>query len=254
MPGLDARRDPKMPQQTRPRSAKRTLKVRSKKLPRVPKAAIDGYQKGKETRARILEVALKTFGNEGFKGATTRQIADDAGVNLPALKYYFGGKEGLYLACGHEIAARYGRLMLPVAATAHAALAAQMDAASARTHLKLVLGALAEFLLGTSETRLWRLFVQREMVNPGPAFEILYAQLWQPGLELSAALISRVLGQQATTQEGRLRALLLISSLAAFDTGSHVAVRVLGWPDLREERLELVKKAVRDQIDLIADA
>ena len=141
--------------------------------------------------------------------------------------------------------------MLPVAATAHAALAAQMDAASARTHLKLVLGALAEFLLGTSETRLWRLFVQREMVNPGPAFEILYAQLWQPGLELSAALISRVLGQQATTQEGRLRALLLISSLAAFDTGSHVAVRVLGWPDLREERLELVKKAVHDQIDLI---
>jgi hypothetical protein len=69
------------------------------------------------------------------------------------------------------------------------------------------------------------------MANPGPAFEILYSQLWKPGVELSAALISRVLGQQATTQEGRL---------------------VLGWPDLREERLELVKKAIHDQIDLIA--
>src|ERR1700688_4769512 len=125
-----------MPPQTRLRSANRALKVRSKKPPRVPKAAIDGYQKGKETRARIVEVALKTFGNEGFKGATTRQIADDAGVNLPALKYYFGGKEGLYLACAHEIAARYGRLMLPVANTAHASLASQMDATSARAHLK----------------------------------------------------------------------------------------------------------------------
>ena len=92
------------------------------------------------------------------------------------------------------------------------------------------------------------------LTNPGPAFDNLYAQLWKPGVQLSAAPISRDLGQQATTQEGRLRALLLISSLAAFDTGSHVAVRVLGWPDLREERLELVKKAVHDQIDLIADA
>lgn len=51
-------------------------------------------------------------------------------------------------------------------------------------------------------------------------------------MELSAALISRVLGQQATTQEGRLRALLLISSLAAFDAGSHVAAPVLAWPGL----------------------
>src|ERR1700682_2998925 len=113
MLGLDARRDPKMLQRPLPRSTKRALKVRSKKLPRVRKAVIDGYQKGKETQARILEVALKTFGNEGFKGATTRQIADDAGVNLPALKYYFGGTEGRYLACAHAIAARYGRLMLP---------------------------------------------------------------------------------------------------------------------------------------------
>ena len=91
-----------------------------------------------------------------------------------------------------------------------------------------------------------------DFANSYIAFDILYAQLWKPGVELSAALICRVLGQQATTQEGRLRALLLISSLAAFDTGSHVAVRVLGWPDLREERLELVKKAIHDQIDLIA--
>jgi hypothetical protein len=121
--------------------------------------------------------------------------------------------------------------MLPVGATARAALASQMDSASARTHLKLGFGALADFLLGTSETRPWRLFVQREMASPGPAFEILYSQLWKPGVELSAALISRVLGQQAATQEGRL---------------------VLGWPDLREERLELVKKAIHDQIDLIA--
>ena len=240
-----------MPQRKASKAANHPSKVKSKKPQRVPKAVIDGYQKGKDTRARILDAALKTFGNEGFKAATTRQIADDAGVNLPAIKYYFDGKEGLYLACAHEIAARYGRLMLPIGATAREALASQMDTESARTHLKHVFGALADFLLGTSEVHLWTLFVQREMADPGPAFEILYTELWKPGAELSAALISRVLGQHTTTEEARIRALLLISSLTAFATGSRAAIRVLGWPDLRGERLELIKKAIHGQIDLI---
>ena len=37
----------------------------------------------------------------------------------------------------------------------------------------------------------------------------------------------------------------------AFATGSRAAIRVLGWPDLRGERLELIKKAIHGQIDLI---
>jgi hypothetical protein len=89
------------------------------------------------------------------------------------------------------------------------------------------------------------------MADPGPAFEILYTELWKPGAELSAALISRVLGQHTTTEGARIRALLLISSLTAFATGSRAAIRVLGWPDLRGERLELIKKAIHGQIDLI---
>ena len=57
---------------------------------------VSGYAKGEAARLRILDAALAAFGEGGFKGATTRQIAEAAGVNLPALKYYFGGKEGLY--------------------------------------------------------------------------------------------------------------------------------------------------------------
>lgn len=61
-------------------------------------AAAGGYRKGAETRLRILTAALQAFGSAGAAGATTRKIAHEAGVSLPALKYYFGGKEGLYLA------------------------------------------------------------------------------------------------------------------------------------------------------------
>jgi AcrR family transcriptional regulator len=37
---------------------------------------------------------------------STRDIAATAGVNAPALQYYFDNKEGVYFACVEHIAAR----------------------------------------------------------------------------------------------------------------------------------------------------
>ena len=71
------------------------------------RAPSGGYRKGEETRQRILAVALVAFGGSGFDAVTTRRIAQDAGVKLPALTYYFGGKEGLYRACAEDIVARW---------------------------------------------------------------------------------------------------------------------------------------------------
>jgi AcrR family transcriptional regulator len=62
-----------------------------------------GYARGHETRARIVAAALRLFGERGFAGASTRDIAAEAGVNAPALQYYFDNKEGVYLACVEHI-------------------------------------------------------------------------------------------------------------------------------------------------------
>ena len=51
-----------------------------------------------DTRERILAAALKAFSQGGFDGATTREIANDAGVNLGLIQYYFEGKENLWRA------------------------------------------------------------------------------------------------------------------------------------------------------------
>ncbi|MFP3616373.1 TetR family transcriptional regulator, partial [Paraburkholderia sp. SIMBA_050] len=69
------------------------------RTPRHRPAAEGGYQRGEETRAKIIEAALSLFGERGFEGASTRDIAEHAGVNAPALVYYFDNKEGVYQAC-----------------------------------------------------------------------------------------------------------------------------------------------------------
>ena len=47
------------------------------------------------TRQRILDAAARTFSNEGIQGATTRQIARQAGVNEVTLFRHFKSKEQL---------------------------------------------------------------------------------------------------------------------------------------------------------------
>lgn len=51
-----------------------------------------------ETRQRILAAAHRVFSAEGFRGATTRRIASEAGVNEVTLFRHFTSKEQLLCA------------------------------------------------------------------------------------------------------------------------------------------------------------
>ena len=50
-----------------------------------------------DVREQLLEAARKVFAEAGFRGATTRRIAQEAGVNEVTLFRQFGSKEGLIL-------------------------------------------------------------------------------------------------------------------------------------------------------------
>ncbi|OXH87118.1 TetR family transcriptional regulator, partial [Burkholderia multivorans] len=66
--------------------------------------------------------AIELFGERGFAGASTRDIAAKAGVNAPALQYYFENKEGVYRACVESIAELGWAVFGPAVAQARAAL------------------------------------------------------------------------------------------------------------------------------------
>jgi AcrR family transcriptional regulator len=51
-----------------------------------------------DKKDHILDVAERIFSDLGFDGASTRMISGEAGVNMAMLNYYFGSKEGLFLA------------------------------------------------------------------------------------------------------------------------------------------------------------
>jgi AcrR family transcriptional regulator len=214
-----------------------------------------GYRKGDETRRRILETALREFGSSGIAGTTTRKIAFEAAVNLPALKYYFGGKEGLYLACAREIVAQYQAHMLVMLSGIRASLDEGASAAMARQHLKSVLDALVDLQIGRHQPDIWMSFVLREIAEQGPAFGLLFEQLWAPGVDLIAELIRRITAEAAPSRRPQLQALLLVSSLSAFSLARPIALKYLGWTDLGAAGIAEIKAVLAKQVDdIVSDA
>ena len=56
-----------------------------------------------DAKNRLLSCAIKEFALKGFEGASTREIVKQAGMNISAISYYFGSKEGLYTEILHHV-------------------------------------------------------------------------------------------------------------------------------------------------------
>jgi TetR/AcrR family transcriptional regulator len=65
-----------------------------------------GGDRSADTRAKILDSALREFSTLGFAGARMDQIASAAGVNKALLYYHFDSKENLYVAAVEMISAK----------------------------------------------------------------------------------------------------------------------------------------------------
>jgi len=57
---------------------------------------------GVERRQAVLDTACRVFARSSYRGATTAEIAREAGITEPILYRHFGSKRDLYLACLDE--------------------------------------------------------------------------------------------------------------------------------------------------------
>ncbi|MDY4919667.1 MAG: TetR/AcrR family transcriptional regulator [Phascolarctobacterium sp.] len=52
---------------------------------------------GTETRKQIIECAGKLIAQKGFVATTSKEICQELGINLAAINYHFGSRDGLYV-------------------------------------------------------------------------------------------------------------------------------------------------------------
>ncbi len=208
-----------------------------------------GYPRGDETRAKIVAAALEVFGEHGFGGASTRMLADAAGVSLPALQYYFDGKEGVYLACAEEIAATLEGRLGPAAS--HIAQTLAREEPSRARLFELLHGLFdnfADLVIPGHELEKWVLFIIREQAQPTKAFDVIFNRVMRRLGEAGAAVVGRLLELPANDPKVLVRTLALIGQVLFFRTAREASLRMLAWPDFADDRLPLVKDALRTQI------
>jgi len=67
------------------------------------KPARKQQQRSIVTQQKLLDAAIEAFSENGFKGTSTRDIADRAGVHHPLITYHFTNKDRLWRAAADRI-------------------------------------------------------------------------------------------------------------------------------------------------------
>lgn len=141
---------------------------------------------GIDARQRLLAAGLRLFAERGFGKTSVRALAQDAQVNIGAISYYFGDKEGLYRALFVEP---------PIGGHPHHAEAFADPSLSLPQALRRFFADfLAPLKLAGDEVRMVMKLHFREMAEPTGAWECALDTDIRPQHEAMQRLLVRALG------------------------------------------------------------
>jgi AcrR family transcriptional regulator len=213
-------------------------------------AAEGGYQRGEETRARIVEAAIVVFGERGYEGASTRDIANAAGVNAPALQYYFEGKEGVYLECVEHLITLMWRKMGPSVEAAETVLAAEDANDQAMIEASLgILSAVVSTIEDSPHTTTMRAFLDRHQAGLCPesastAFDERFKRRIGNVIRL---LIARLSGLAVDDERTVIHSMALFTQGLAFRVQKPKLLEALKWTQINQKEMESVRGVVLTQ-------
>ena len=235
---------------------KKPTKKETVKTPRLRHSAEGGYARGEETRRRIIDAAIRLFGERGYEGASTRDIAQAAGVNAPALQYYFDNKEGVYRACAEHIADSSWQHFRPTLEAAQAILDTNADRETLMQAFGTIQDRFADHLLATYDAQHRRLFIAHEQAGHGPSvlFDIMDRNVKTRLREVAATLLSRLTGLPADDPLTLVRLMTLHGQIMVFHIAHKSTLSHLGWDAIDAERLGFLKKTVRAQTRVLIDS
>ena len=221
--------------------------------------------RGDSTRDALVQAAIEAFGHDGFGAASTRAIAQAAGVNQALIGYHFGGKPGLYRAALEHIATAVEQRMGPVIAGIRAELGVELpadggatagipvpaiDAAGRLAALKRLLDGLV-VLLTSNESAPWARLVLREQQDPSEAFDILYSRVMRPLFDVAAGLVAGIRGGTAADPANRLLVVTLLGQVLVFRAARAAVTRQMNWPLIGDAEAAAIRERIRSNVDAI---
>jgi AcrR family transcriptional regulator len=188
-------------------------------------------------KERILHSADILFGEAGFDGTTTRQIAEASGVNKALIHYHFASKEALFQAVLDRYYDRLDQVLRVVLE----------EQGPLPERLGRLLDTYTDFLY---ENRSFSRMIQRE-ASGGRHVDGILARMVPP-FQGGMALIEAAF---PATREGELSASQLFVSfygmIGSYFTYGPILEHLLGLDPFSEEGLALRKRHLRRMLDIV---
>lgn len=196
---------------------------------------------------RLLDIAIGEFAAKGLDGASTRGIAAAAGTAMSAITYHFGGKEGLYLAAAGHIADRMACDM-GAAVEAEGALA-KNDPGEAAGGIHRILARLTD-KMGAEANENGSLFILREQMHPGPAFDRIYGGVMREMLETVTDLVCVATGL-GDRRAAQIATITLVGQVVVLRGSRAMCLRLLGEDVFTTEAVAELKSRIATNTDAI---
>ncbi len=200
------------------------------------------------TRDSLIAAGIRLFGRQGFAATSVRQLANEAGANIAAITYHFGGKEGLRLACAED----FGRRMS--AAMAAAQVSAEPSPLMARNEVKAFIRAMARFLIGAEGASELVPFMLRELSEDGPGLDTVYRKFAEPVHRRLCWLWGTATGTEPESEAVRLAVFSVIGQIFYFRIGQPVVSRRMGWETVGPTEIDLITARIIATLDALLDA
>ena len=206
----------------------------------------------KDSKSELLYSAFCEFAKNGFFGATTRDIAKRAGINISSILYYFGGKKGIYTAALENIVETVKAMCFDVLSRCQVVLD-RGDPQEARAFLKELVQRFLLILCGENISQDMKTVFLSEYSKPTEDFNILYDGLILPVHKMMAMLLSQASEGRIDIQDGYLYTFPLFAQMFVFASRQDTICSFMEWNGYGEAEKQKLLKYMINQIDFQID-
>ncbi len=207
--------------------------------------------RGEQAKAQLIAAGLELFSEKGAQTATTREIARLAGQNIAAIFYYFGSKEGLYLAVAQWIADFIQHTSQPLMAEIDALLAhSPADPGQCRDAIIKSVMIFTE-LLTSGETLNLSKIISREQLMPTEAYQLIHRQAIAPLHQRFTRLVAGYAGGDPDATSTIVHTHALLGEMLSFRMARETILLRTGWDNMGPPQVTLIKAVLAQHIDWV---
>ena len=193
-----------------------------------------------DTRTRMIDTAIDVFGTLGYEGASTRVLADCAGVNLSAIPYHFGGKRELYMAAAQSIADYAREGVEPIVADLE-----DKDKGDPARRIDLALSRFFHFIVGGPEPKAWASFFVRCEYDADDAFRLVHKELVTRFERALIRTVAEATGCSKSDKDLQMRVAVVLATIINFRALHNMTLSSLGWDRFTPARLSQLDRTIR---------